>query len=153
MKENQVINGVYWPMWFSLENLRREKLSNDSTLFAWPIRHTAWSSTKFHVQNDGRTALLRVSGKAYTSQWSFGERVMYEHIAVPTGNLNQGWSHGIWAGEAPMTDKCIISSENGGQKAKSLHRASPKGKFLICELEEARDFPWNDEAEKLEVSD
>ena len=30
------------------------------------------------------------------------------------------------------------------QKAKSLHRVTPKEKFLICELEKAREFPWND---------
>ena len=133
----------------TLENLLREKLSNKSTLFAWPIRHAVRSFTKFQVKNDKRNALLRVSGKTYTSQWSFGERVMYEHTAVPTYNLNQKWGHGIWVGEAPTTDKCIISSENGVQKAKSLQRASPKEKFFISELEEAREFPWNDVAEIL----
>ena len=30
---------------------------------------------------------------------------MYEDTAVPTDNLNQRWSHGIWVGEAPMTVK------------------------------------------------
>ena len=132
-----------------LENLMREKLSNDSITLAWPIRHTAWSMAKFPVKNDGRTAHLRVSGKAYTSQLPFGERVMYEHTAVPTDNLNQRWDHGIWIGEAPMTDECIIPSENVVQKAKSLHRVTPKEKLLISELEKAREFPWNDVAENL----
>ena len=104
-------------------------MSNDSILFAWPIRHVAWRLTKFHVKNDGRTALLRVSGKANTSQLPFGDRVMYEHTAVLTGNLNERWSHGIWIGEVPMTDKCIIPTENGVLKAKSLHRMT-QGKVL-----------------------
>ena len=112
-------------MWLPLENLLREKLSNDSILLAWLVRHAAWSLTKFQVKNDRRTALLRVSGKAYTSQLPFGERVMYEHTAVPSGNLNHRWGHGIWIGEAPMTDECIILTENGIQKAKSLHRVTP----------------------------
>ena len=51
----------------TLENLLREKPSNDSILFARLIRHAVCSLTKFLVKNDGRTALLRVSGKAYTS--------------------------------------------------------------------------------------
>ena len=131
----------------TLDHLLQEKLSNDSTLLAWPIRHAAWSLTKFQMRNDGRTALLRDSGKAYTSQLPFGERVMYERTAVRTGNLNQRWGHGIWIGEAPMTDECIIPTENGVQKAKSLHRVTPKEKFLISELEKAREFPWNDVAE------
>ena len=57
--------------------------------------------------------------------------------------------HGIWIGEAPMTDECITPSENGVQKAKSLHRVTTKEKFLISELEEARESPWNDVAENL----
>ena len=48
-----------------------------------------------------------------------------------------------------MTDECIILTENGVQKAKSLHRVTPKEKFLISELEKAREFPWNDVAENL----
>ena len=137
----------------TLENFLREKPSNDSILFAWPIRHAARSLTKFQVKNERRNALLRVSGKAHTSQLPFGERVMYEHTAVPTDNQNQRWGHGIWIGEAPMTDECIISSEDGIQKAKSLQRVTAKEKFLISELEKARKFPWNDVAENFEVSD
>ena len=146
---NQVINGVCWSMWLSLENLLRDTLSNDSILLAWLIRHTARSLTKFQVKNDGRTAFLRVAGKAYTSQLPFGERVMYKHTAVPTGNLNQRWCHGIWVGKAPMSDECIILTENGVLKAKSLHRVPTEEKFLISELEKAREFPWNDVAENL----
>ena len=71
---------------------------------------------------------------------------MYEHTAVPTDNLNQRWGHGIWIGEAPMTDECIVLTENGVQKAKSLHRVTPKEKFLISELEKAREFPCNNVA-------
>ena len=74
---------------------------------------------------------------------------MYEHTAVPTDNLNQRWGHGIWIGEAPMTDECIVLTENGVQKAKSLHRVTPKEKFLISDLEKARESPWNDAAENL----
>ena len=75
--------------------------------------------------------------------------MMYEHTAVPTGNLDHRWSHGIWVGEAPMTVECIISSENGIQKANSLHHVTPKEKFLISKLVKAREFPWNDVAENL----
>ena len=64
---------------------------------------------------------------------------MYEHTAVLTGNLNQRWGHGIWVSEAPMTDECIILTENGVQKAKFLHRGTPKEKFLISESENARE--------------
>ena len=66
---------------------------------------------------------------------------MYEHTAVPTSNLNQRWGHGVWIGKAPMIDECIVLTENGVQKARSLHRATPKEKFLISELEKARESP------------
>ena len=125
----------------TLENLLREKPSNDNIPLAWPNRHAAWSFTKFPLKNDGRTALFRASGKAYTSQLPFGERVMNEHTVVPTENLNQRWSHGIWIGEAPMTDECIVLAENGVQKAQSLHRVTPKEKFLISEWRKLENSP------------
>ena len=114
----------------TLENLLREKLSNDSILLVWPIRYGAWSLTKFQVKNDRRTALLRVSGEAYTSQLPFGERMMYEHTALPTGNLNQRWGHGIWIGEAPMTDECIIPPEKWDSKSEIVAPRATRGKVL-----------------------
>ena len=48
-----------------------------------------------------------------------------------------------------MTDECIVLTENGVEKAKSLHRVTPKEKFLINELENARESLWNDVAENL----
>ena len=111
---NQVTNGVCWSRWLSLENLLREKLSNDSILLAWLNRHAVWRLTMFQVKIDRRSALLRVSGEAYTSQLLFGERAMYEHTAVPTGNLNQRWGHGIWVGEAPMTLMSVLFREKMG---------------------------------------
>ena len=48
-----------------------------------------------------------------------------------------------------MTDECIILSDNGIQKARSLHRVTPKEKFLISEFEKAPEFLWNDVAENL----
>ena len=68
---------------------------------------------------------------------------------MPTDNLNQRWSHGIWVGEAPMTDESVILTENGVQEAESLHRVTREEKFLISELEKAREFLWNDVAENL----
>ena len=79
---NRVTNGDCRAMWLSLENLLQEKLPSDSILTAWLIRHAAWSLTRFQVKNDGRTAFVRVFGKAHTSQvLPFGERVMYKCTA------------------------------------------------------------------------
>ena len=48
-----------------------------------------------------------------------------------------------------MTAECIVLTESGVQKAKSLLRVTPKEKFLISELEKAREFPRNNMAENL----
>ena len=152
---NRVINGVCRAMWLSLENLLQEKLPSDSILIAWLIRHAAWSLTIFQVKNDGRTAFVRVFGKAYTSQvLPFGERVMYKYTAVPTGNLDQRWGHGIWVGKAPMTDEHIILTENGVQKARSLHRVPPEERFVISEsVEESARTSLERQGGKLESDD
>ena len=77
----------------------------------------------------------------------FGEKVMYMYTAVPTGNLDQRWGHGIWVGKAPMTDEHIILTECGVQKARSLHRVPPEEIFSICELKKVRGLPWNGDLE------
>ena len=122
-------------------------------LIAWLIRHAAWSLTRFQVKNDGRTLFVRVFGKAYTGQvLLFGESVMYKYTAVPTGNLDQRWSHGIWVCKAPMTDEHISLTENGAQKARSLHRVPPEERFVISELQKVRGLPWNGGAENLKAT-
>ena len=87
-----------------------------------PNRDVAWSLAKFLVINDWRTTFLRVLGKVYTNQLPLGERVMYEHIAVPTDKLNQRWDFRIWIGEIPMVEEYIILKENRIEKAMLLHR-------------------------------
>ena len=126
-------------MWLSLECLLQEKLPSDSILIARLIRHAAWSLTRFQVQNEGRTAVVRVFGKAYTSQV----------LPFGTSNLDRRWGHGIWA---PMTDEHIILTENGVQKARSLHRVPPEERFVISELMKVRSFPWNGRAENLKAT-
>ena len=56
---------------------------------------------------------------------------MYKYTAVPTGNLDQRWGHGIWVGMAPMTDEHIILTESGVQKVRSLHRVPLEERLLI----------------------
>ena len=117
---NQVINGVCRAMWLSLEDFLREKLPSDIILTAWLIRHAAWCLTRFQVKDDGRTAFVRVFGKAYTKQvLPFGERVMYKYTSSANrqsgsevGPWNLGWegandrrthhSHGKWGPESDI---------------------------------------------------
>ena len=127
--ENANRDGVCRAMWLSLENLLREKLRSDSILRAWLIRHAAWSLTRLQVKNDGRTAFVRVFGKAYTSPvLPFGERVMCKYTFVPTDNLDQRC--GIWVGKAPMTDEHIILSENGAKKARFFFAPRATGRKI-----------------------
>ena len=56
---------------------------------------------------------------------------MYKYTTVPTGNLDQRWGHGIWVGKSPMTDEHVILTENGVQKARSLHPVPLEERFVI----------------------
>ena len=92
-------------------------------------------------------------GQAYTSQMlPFGERVIYKYTSVPTGNLEQGWDHGIWVGKAPMTDENIILTENCVQKARSLQRVPPEERFVIGGLKKVRGLPVKGKAENFQAT-
>ena len=51
-----------------------------------------------------------------------------------------------------MTEKHIILTENGVQKARSLHRVPPEERFVISELKKVRGFPWNGRAENVKAT-
>ena len=120
---NQVINGVCRAKWLSLENLLQEKLSSDSILIAWLIRHAAWSLTRFQVKNEGRTAFVRVFfGKAYTSQvLPCGERGMRRSEMEPWNLGWQGANHRRthhsrlpWNGRAENLKATIVTEQDQG---------------------------------------
>ena len=50
-----------------------------------------------------------------------------------------------------MTDECIVLTENGVQKAKSLYRVTPKEKFLISELEKSSRISLERRGREFEV--
>ena len=77
---------------------------------------------------------------------------MHKYTAVPTGNLDQRWGHGILVGKAPMTDEQIILTESGVQKARSLHRVPPEERFVISELKKVRRLPWNGNSETVKAT-
>ena len=51
-----------------------------------------------------------------------------------------------------MADEHIILTENGIQKARSLHRMPLEERFVISEIEKVRGLSWNDRAENLEAT-
>ena len=104
---------------------------------------------KFQVKNDGKNELVRVFWKGLHESVAIRRKSDVRAHCRANRQSESDMGHGIWYGEAPKTDECIIPTENGVQKAKSLHHVTLKEKFLISELEKARKFPWNDVAENL----
>ena len=83
----------------------------------------------------------------------FGGRVMYKYTAVPTGNLDQRWGHGIWVGKAPMTGEHIILKENGVQKARPLHPRAAWREIRDQWVEESARTSLERQGGKLESDD
>ena len=50
-----------------------------------------------------------------------------------------------------MTDEHINLTENGVQKARSLHRKPPQERFVISDLRKVRGRPWNGRAENMKA--
>ncbi|CAK0840370.1 unnamed protein product, partial [Prorocentrum cordatum] len=149
---NRVINGVLRAIWINMEEHMGEKVSTDSILIAWGVRHAAWSLTRFQVKSDGRTPYVRIFGKAYGGEvLPFGERVMYKYTAVPSGNLDQKWAHGVWVGKAPLTDEHLVLTVDGVKKARSVHRLPVDERYVKEELAKVKGLPWNGTASDLKA--
>ena len=100
---NQVITGVCWSMWLSLENILLEKMSNDSILLAWPIRHAAWSLTKFFRWSTTGEAhfcvflarLARVSCHS-EKEWCTNTLPCQQAIWIRDGTMESGLTRHQW---------------------------------------------------------
>ena len=81
-----------------------------------------------------------------------GEGMSCKYTAVPTGNLDQKWCHGMWVGKAPMTDEHIIFTENRVSKARSVHCVSREERVRGQRIQEGAALPWNGAAETLKTT-
>ena len=140
-------------MWLSLVNLLQEKTAERQHPDSVADSSRSVEPGEVSSEKRRKNCTCASFGKAYTSQvLPFGERVMYKYTAVPRGNLDQRWGHGIWVGKAPMTDEHTILTENGVQKTRSLHRVPHEERLGISELRKVRGLCWNGRAENLKAT-
>ena len=114
------------------------------------LRRMQWVTSRAQTplrKKDGSSPWIMSVGKACT-----GQVLPFKYTAVPAGNLDQRWGHGIWVGKAPMTDEHITLTENGVQTARSLYRVPFEERFVISYLKKVRVLPWNGRADTLKAT-
>ena len=134
---NRVINGACRAMWLPLENLLQVADSTRSVepdeISSEKRRENCICACFWESVHEPSVAIRRKS-----------DVQVHVHANRQSGSE---MGHGIWVGKAPMTDEHIIRTENGVQKARSLHRVPPEERFVISELKKVRGLPWNSRAE------
>ena len=106
------------------------KVTEESVVFPWLVRHAAWLCTRFGVKQDGRTAYERLRNRSYKGEIAeFGEVVMYKISNQGLRKLDEKWSSGVWLGKSLNNDEHFVATADGIQRCRSVRRRVESKRF------------------------
>ena len=122
------------------------KLTPDSVLWPWVVRHAAFLTARFAKRGSGTTSYQGAYGHSYTGELCpFGETVLFRipKQSKRTHKADSAWRHGIWVGKAEESDEHLLATPDGIQRARTVRRLEPRGRADKAMLEQAVGVPWN----------
>ena len=119
------------------------KVTEDSLIFAWMVRHAGWLVARYGVKQDGRTAYERLRGRTYKGEVAeCGEVVLYKISNQGLRKLEDRWACGVWLGKSLSNDEHFIATADGTQRCRSIRRRVEKKQFMKEYLDKMVGTPW-----------
>ena len=119
------------------------KVTEESVVFPWLVRHAAWLCTRFGVKQDGRTAYERLRNRSYKGEIAeFGEVVMYKISNQGLRKLDEKWSSGVWLGKSLNNDEHFVATADGIQRCRSVRRRVESKRFDPTFVNRMTGLPW-----------
>ena len=119
----QEIEGQCRTMRSALESRIGQKITLQSPITPWLIRHTGYLVTRCKVLASGRTAFQLMKGRRSNGRLAeFGEVV---HFLIPKakdlpGKFEDRWSKGVWVGCDMWSGEHLIGMDNGVFKVHTI---------------------------------
>ena len=113
----QSVLGLTRTLCLSIQERWKCKLTVDSPIIPWAVRHSAWLLNRYRGfrKADGQTPFQRIHGRQYGAEiFNFTQPVVgriAEALELP--KLQARWMEGIWLGKSPDTDAHIIGTPKG----------------------------------------
>ena len=103
------------------------KVSSESPLFAWCVKHAQWLINRYLIGTDGKTAYSRRWSREYGgSLCMFGELIdakmpISNKMKLPKGGSQ--WFTGVYLGKDTEADEVIIGNAEGVFKVRTVRRS------------------------------
>ena len=127
---------------YDVEDRYGIKLTPDSVLWPWVVRHAAFLTARFAKRGSGTTSYQGAYGHSYTGELCpFGETVLFRipKQSKRTHKADSAWRHGIWVGKAEESDEHLLATPDGIQRARTVRRLEPQGRADKAMFEQAVD--------------
>ena len=122
------VKGLIRTLRSGLKTTSGSKVSLESSIVPWIVRHAAYILTRCQVMPCGRTALTRIKGqKTHRPLVAFGEAVLFKvpKTANRVGDFEDRFQKGIWLGMTVQSAENIVGTADGAYRTAGIIRRAP----------------------------
>ena len=122
------------------------KLTSESPMFTWCVKHAQWLINRYLIGSDGKTAYSRRWSREYNgSLCMFGEWIdaklpISNKLKIPKGGLQ--WFSGVYLGKDTEADEVILGNANGVFKVRAVKRKPPSQQWNAVGVSKMLSVPW-----------
>ena len=119
------VEGMARTLRFALEAKLQKKMSIDSPVMPWLIRHSGHLITRCWIRPSGRTSYQMIKGRRSNAKLiAFGEAVMFRvpHGKTKPGKFEEMWESGVYLGFDIRTGEDLVGTPDGVFRAATVRR-------------------------------
>ena len=132
------------------------KVSSESPLFTWSVKHAQWLINRYIIGADGKTAYSRRWNREYNgSLCMFGELIdakvpVSGRVRVPRAGSQ--WFSGVYLGKDTEADEVVLGNANGVFKVRTVRRRSPSQQWNASYVMQMTSTPWQPRGDGVELT-
>ena len=130
------------------------KVSSESPLFTWSVKHAQWLINRYMIGADGKTAYSRRWNREYNgSLCMFGELIdakvpVSGRVRVPKAGSQ--WFSGVYLRKDTEADEVVLGNANGVFKVRTVRRRSPSQQWNASYVIQMTSTPWQPRGDGVE---
>ena len=142
----RTLYGQLRTLFLQLQESTGLKLTSESPMFTWCVKHAQWLINRYMIGSDGKTAYSRRWSREYNgSLCMFGEWIdaklpTSNKVRIPKGGSQ--WFSGVCIGKDTEADEVILGNANGVFKARTVKRKPPSQQWNAAGVSKMLSVPW-----------
>ena len=122
------------------------KLTSESPMFTWCVKHAQWLINRYLIGSDGKTAYSRSWSREYNGalcmfgEWIDAKLPINRNVKIPKGGSQ--WFSGVYFGKDTEADEVILGNENGVFKVRTVKRRPPSQQWNATGVSKMLSVPW-----------